>query len=114
MQRWLAIFRHHPLVSLALALALALVLVFATGFVRHALYWSDPAHQAQPIEGWMTPRYISNSWQVDGRALAKHLGVTEHAKERPTLKDIADKRGMPIEAIILIAEDYLAKNAPAK
>ncbi len=118
MQRWLAIFRHHPLISLALALALALVLVFATGFVRHAIYWSDAAHQAQPIEGWMTPRYIANSWHVDGHALAQHLGITEHTDEhtgkRPTLQDIADNRGLPVEEIIAIAQDYLAAHTSAK
>ena len=63
----LGVLRSHPVMSLAFALALALVLFFATGFgpPRHST-WSDPAHQAQPLEGWMTPRYIANSWNVDG------------------------------------------------
>ena len=47
----------------------------------------------------MTPRYIANSWNVDGPELAKHLGVSEAPKERPTLQDIADKRGVPLETI---------------
>lgn len=110
----LGVLRSHPVMSLAFALALALVLFFATGFVRHAIYWSDPAHQAQPLEGWMTPRYIANSWNVDGPELAKHLGVSEAPKERPTLQDIADKRGVPLETIIAIAESYLTAHTPPK
>ena len=114
MRRWLGIARHHPKMSFGFALALAAVLFFATGFVRHAIYWSDPAHQQQPLEGWMTPRYIANSWGVDGRELAQHLGISENVGERPTLQDIANQRGMPIEAILSIAQDYLAAHTHAK
>ncbi|WP_422156665.1 hypothetical protein [Lentibacter algarum] len=62
----------------------------------------------------MTPRYIANSWNVDGPKLAKHLGVSEAPKERPTLQDIADKRGVPLETIIAIAESYLTAHTPPK
>ena len=114
MQRWLGIARLHPLMSLGFALALALAMYFAAGFVRHAIYWADPAHQAQPIEGWMTPRYIANSWGIDGPGLAKHLGIPENAGKRPTLQDIANYRGVPIEAILSIAQDYVAAQTDQK
>lgn len=37
--------RRHPVPTALLAVALAGLLWFATGFVREALYFSDPAHQ---------------------------------------------------------------------
>ncbi len=122
MKRWFGIARHHPLMSIGFALALCAVLFFAAGFMRQAIYWSDPAHHEQPVEGWMTPRYIANSWGVDGHELAKHLGLTERLterltegpKERATLQDIANMRGLPIEAIISIAQDYLTDHKPAQ
>ena len=41
--------RRHPVPTALLAVALAGLLWFATGFVREALYFSDPAHQQQDL-----------------------------------------------------------------
>jgi len=103
--------RAHPVLSLAFAAAVAATLWFGVGFVRQTIYWSDPAHQAQPIEPWMTPRYIANSWLLDGRDLANALGVPPRPKERPTLSRIAEKRGVPLAQVMAEARAYIAAHA---
>lgn len=106
-----ALIRRHPVLSTAFAIALAATLFFGVTTVQRTLYWMDPAHHAQALEPWMTPRYIAHSWLVDGPELAEHLGVPLDPKERPTLDSIAKKRGVPLATVIAEAEAYLALHA---
>ncbi|MFY0633214.1 MAG: hypothetical protein JXQ91_05345 [Vannielia sp.] len=107
----MTLLRRHPILTAAFALALAATLFFGFRTVQRTLYWMDPAHQAQALEPWMTPRYIAHSWLVDGRELARHLGVPPDPKERPTLETIAQKRGVPLAQVISEAEAFLALHA---
>lgn len=79
-----------------------LCLVAALGFAGRAAYllhyWSDPAHQAQPLEPWMTPRYVARSYAVDPRALGAALGVRPDRGTRPTLGALAAERGLGFAA----------------
>ena len=47
-----------------LAAATIFIAIFGFRAVASFVYWQDAAHQFQPIKGWMTPRYVSKSWQV--------------------------------------------------
>ena len=56
------------------------VAVFVTGFfaIRFTvsmIYWADPAHLDQQIQGWMTPRYVVQSWQVHPEVIRDALGL---------------------------------------
>ncbi|MBS8227462.1 hypothetical protein [Vannielia litorea] len=103
--------RRHPVLTACFALAVAATLFFGYRTVARTLYWMDPAHQAQALEPWMTPRYIAHSWLVDGRELSEHLGVPPDPKERPTLETIAEKRGVPLAQVIEEAQAYLDAHA---
>lgn len=106
--------RHHPVLTTAFALALAATLYFGVNTVMRTIYWMDPAHHAQPLEPWMTPRYIAHSWLVDGRDLARHLGVPPRPDERPTLERIAAAQGVPVEEVIDRARAYLETHGSRK
>ncbi|MDG4648118.1 hypothetical protein P6F26_06660 [Roseibacterium sp. SDUM158017] len=92
---------------LALGVALVLAAAFAVRLLVFTVYWSDPAHRAQPLEGWMTPGYIARSHDLDRVALRAALGVD--AGNRDTLADIARARGVPVEDVIAEVEAELEK-----
>lgn len=96
-----AALRRHPLLGGGFLLALGLTLFFAARMALFTLYWSDPAHREQPLEPWMTPRYIAHSWHLPPDELRALLGpLPPEAGRRPTLRDIAAARGIPVETLI--------------
>lgn len=106
--------RQHPVLSIILACFILVMLVFAANLARKTLYWMEPAHQAQKVEPWMTPRYIAKSWVVDAPDLAAHLGLEMRPGSRPTLEEIAKARGISVENILAETEAYLAAHSDHK
>lgn len=92
--------RRHPFFSAAFALALGLTLFFAGQFAVRAVYWMNPAHHNQQVEGWMTVGYIGRSWGLDPRAIDAEAGLPLPEGHPLTLQQIADARGVPVEEII--------------
>ena len=97
--------RHHPIQSLGFALALAVTLFFAVRLSLNAIYWADPAHRDQAIEGWMTPGYVAHSWKVPRSVMLQALEM-QRAPEGPppTLAEIAQARGMPLADLVAQVE----------
>ena len=102
------LWRRHPMTILAFGLALALSVFFATRLVRRLIYWSDPTHQNQTVEGWMTLGYIGRSWGVEPQSLG--LPVT---RGQPLIA-IARDQGVPLDVIVTQLTKTLAtlKAAP--
>lgn len=105
----LALWRQRPLLVSAFLLACAVTLFFAVRFVSQAIYWSDPAHQNQRVEGWMTVGYIARSWQVDPHQLDDLAGLPQpQEKGHPQpLVEIARDRGVPVTEVIAEVEAAL-------
>jgi hypothetical protein len=93
------IWRENRLLVIAFAIALAMTLFFAVRLAIFSLYWSDPAHRRQQMQPWMTIGYVARSWQVPKDRLARELDVVPTPGKPPTLKDIAEKKGMTVEAL---------------
>lgn len=94
------ILRRHPFLSAAFAVALALTLFFAGQFAVRVIYWSNPAHHNQQVEGWMTVGYIGKSWGLDPREIDAEAGLPLPEGHPLTLQQIATARGVPVEEII--------------
>jgi len=94
--RFRASFARHPLLSSGFLLALGLVMFFAARSVAALVYWSDPAHRDQPIEGWMTPRYVIQSWQLPPEVMTEILNAGPMPGRRLTLAQIADDQGITL------------------
>lgn len=94
------LWRHHRGALLLFVAAAALTLFFALRFVAFGLYWADPAHRDRAPEGWMTPGYLSRSWDLPRAALRDLLDLPEADGAPPTLADIARARGEPLEAFL--------------
>ena len=104
------LWRHNRLLLLAFAAALCVTLLFALRAALFALYWNDPAHRDQPIEGWMTPRYVAHSWDVPRAVMVEVLGTDgppRDGKPQP-LRMMADERGVPLDQVIAEIETAIA------
>ncbi len=102
------LWQSHKGLVLAFALAAGVTVFFLTRSVLFAIYWADPAHRFQPIEAWMTPRYIGYSYDLPAEDVAAMLGLTGTPAFRPTLARIAGERGVPVADLI----ETLRRNLP--
>lgn len=91
------IWRAHKVLSLAFLAAILLTLLFGVRMVVFAVYWMDPAHRDQTLEGWMTPRYVAQSYELPPEVTALAIGVPYPPQNRgQTLADIAENQGVTL------------------
>lgn len=91
--------RFRLALRIGFAAALLFVAVFAVRTVASLIYWSDEAHQEQPIEGWMMPGYVGRSWGVPREVIVQALSLDEDAP-RQNLEQIARAQGISLDALI--------------
>lgn len=96
----LATVRRHPLLTAAFGLALAVTLFFAVRVVLFTIFWSDPAHRDQPIDGWMSPGFVSHSWHVPPEVIGQALELPPPDDRHLSLDEIAEQRGVPVASLI--------------
>ncbi|MGR6432539.1 hypothetical protein [Rhizobium sp. PAMB 3182] len=102
------LWHKNRMLVLAFVLMAAITLFFAVRFVLFALYWNDPAHWNQPLEGWMTMGYVAHSYHVDPRDIDAGLDLAK-PHERQTLEQIARDNGMTLEELKAKVEATLTK-----
>lgn len=85
-----------------LAFALVVALIFAVRLAMFTIYWADTAHRDQPIAGWMTPGYVSHSWDVPPELIRAALPAAPAPRPgtHPTLSQIAEAEGVPLSDLI--------------
>jgi len=93
------IWRAAPIATIILGVAIAVSVFFAVRLVAFWIYWADPAHRNQAIEGWMTPGYVAYSWDVPREVTFGALDLPPKPGERVTLADLAQARGVSVEAL---------------
>ncbi len=105
----LALVKRHPVLSLAFVAALATAVMFLVRLAVSLWVWSDAGHVNQPIEAWMTPRYVARSWDVPPEAIADALGLAaDGTGRRVTLADLADSQNRDLQALIRDLEASIA------
>lgn len=108
------LWKRHPLATAGFVIALTVIAFFAVRFVAFSIYWADPAHRQQPVEPWMTPRYIAHAWDIPPDDVMEALGVTAGTEARPTLKEIARQRGVPVEVVLEEARALIEAQGAAR
>lgn len=104
------LWRHHRRAMIGLGLALAVAGFFAVRLTVFTIYWADPAHRDQRIEGWMTPAYVARSWNVDPAVIRAVLAAPPGS--RPTLERIAQTEGIALPELIARIEAAIATARP--
>lgn len=105
----IAFLRRNPLPAFLLAMALTALIWFSTGFVREALYFSDPAHQQQNLATWMSPRYVAKSWDLPREVMIETMDLQPDNAQQ-TLQDVLDHLGITIEELQIRVEAAKAKD----
>lgn len=97
----------------AFVLAAAVSLFFLLRLGLFWVYWSDPAHRDQPIEGWMTPGYIAYSHHVPKETVIDALGLSPDGHFHKTLEDIAAQSGRTVEELAILLNAAIAERQQA-
>ena len=82
------------------ALALGLTSLFGVRLAINLVFWSDPTHTDQALEGWMPLGYVSQSWGVPRELLVEAARLPEGSRPRRTLAEIAQARGVPLSVLL--------------
>lgn len=90
--------RDHPIVSILLLLCVAGTAWFGIRFAREAIYFSEPAHQNQDLEAWMSPRYVGKSWDLPPEVIVRIMELEPDHKQR-TLDDVTAHLGISMDAL---------------
>lgn len=93
------LWRKHRFLFLAFITALVVTAFFAARLLVFSLYWSDPAHHDQPVEGWMTPRYVAHSYQLPSEVVRDVLELDAVDGEPRTLAEITETSDLTLEEI---------------
>ena len=88
---------QHKLALLALVAASGALAYFAVTSIAAFIYWMDPAHQDQPLAGWMTPQYVGQSYHLP-REIIEEAFFLERGKNPPRVRisDIAEQNNLTI------------------
>lgn len=94
-----------PIATLVLIASLMVAGGFAVRSVAFWIYWNDPAHRAQAIEPWMTPKYIAHSWDVPLDVVIEALGDVPRPPKSPMgLDQIANIQQISPDTLIVDVE----------
>jgi hypothetical protein len=95
--------------SLAFALAILATAFFLAQFAISSVRWSDADRLDQPIAGWMTPRYVSRSWNVPGSVVAEAVGLDmDGTGRRITLDELAEMQGRDLDELVQVLNAAVA------
>ncbi len=97
--------KNHWRALTVFALAACVVLFFAGRVVMHEMWRGDPARAEFTVKPWMTPRFVGMRMGVPPEMLFETLDVTGPEARRMTLREIADARGMTIDALQTMLTD---------
>ena len=91
------LWRTHRLALFGFVIAMAALGFFTVRTITSTIYWMDPAHQHQPLAGWMTPRYVAQSYDLPREAVLEALYLSADATPRRiSLDTIAAQNGVTL------------------
>lgn len=100
----------HRAALLAFVVALGALGYFAINTISTAIYWMDPAHQEQPLAGWMTPRYVAQSYGLPREYLVQALFIPPNAPpRRVSLDTIAEENNLSLAELQARIDDAAAR-----
>lgn len=72
----------HRLALMAFGVSVCALGYFGVKTISSTIYWMDPAHQNEPLAGWMTPRYVAHSYDLPREYLMEALFLDPDAPPR--------------------------------
>jgi len=94
------LWQHNRWALITFTVAVTALGVFGVRTISSAIYWMDPAHQDQPLAGWMTPRYVGQSYHLP-REVIEDVFFIERGEEPPRIRltEIAEQNGLTMDEL---------------
>lgn len=107
------LWRTNRWLTISFVLTLTLALVFIIRASVFFVYWQH--HEDEPVEGWMTIRYVAKSYRVSPKLLHDAIGLPETGPDHRPLIRIARERNQPLDQLTnqIIEAIEAARNPPA-
>ena len=104
------LWQRHPLLTAGFGLAVLASLVFAVrGLVFAGMLWM---RAEQPVEGWMTPRFIALAYGLDIEAVEEVLGLAGDDRRGQSLDRLAAGQAKPVSALMEPVNALIRAQAP--
>ncbi len=85
---------HNRALLIAFVAVICLAGFFGIRAGAQFIYWSDPTHQDQTLAGWMTPRYVSQSYNVPPEVVQSAFDMSpDGPPRRVSLETLAAENG---------------------
>ena len=99
--------RRHPWLTAAFLVFTALALWLFVETLDHARGWQHA--EEERVRPWMTVGYVGRSWDLNPRTIdaIADLPPPEVAGRPLTLQEIAERRGVPVEEIVVLVEEAI-------
>lgn len=75
------------------------VIFFSKGFIANLIYFADPRHQNQPLEYWMTPRYVVMSYDLPPPIVDEVMGLRPKIDKRKPLTKVLEDLDITLEEL---------------
>lgn len=83
-----------------------LALLYFTGsFAAELIYFNDPRHQNEALKPWMTPRYISLSYDLPRETVDQIFGLTETSEGPRRMRFVAERLDVSLEELTQMVRD---------
>ena len=100
---------HNRYLLLAFVTAISLAGFFGARSISQFIYWADPAHQDQPLAGWMTPRYVGQSYDIPREVVLSVFALDPDAPPRRiSLGTLASENGTDLATYQAILDEQVA------
>lgn len=94
------LFKEHKIALLAFVVAALMAVFFVTNAVMGMRDIKRPIVNQEPLQGWMTPKYVGKSYGLPPDVLGPLLQLEKGGKGVPvTLEDIAARQGRTLAEI---------------
>lgn len=104
------LWHRHPLLTAGFGLAVLASVVFAfRGLMFAGMLWM---RAEQPVEGWMTPRFIALAYGIAVEEVEATLGLTEDEARGLSLDRLSWQTGRPLEDLIGPLDTLIRSQAP--
>lgn len=77
---------------------------FSFGFIAKLIYFADPKHQNQPLEYWMTPRYVVMSYELPPQVVDEIMDLRPKIDKRKPLKKVTEDLGITLDELQLLVD----------
>ncbi|MBW3098082.1 hypothetical protein [Pseudohoeflea coraliihabitans] len=94
---FMALWRSNRWLTATFVIALAFAIFFSLRAVAFFIYWHN--HYEEPIEGWMTVRYVSHSYRLPPQVIHQAIELPPDVRDHRMLVEIARERNVPFETL---------------